>query len=436
MTDPHNAPADVPPSRWRWAVCALLLFATTLNYMDRVALNQTSVRIRQSIGLTDREYGFLESAFSLAFGLGTITTGWLVDRHGARLIYPLAVSLWSLAGFATGWAGTFATLLVCRFALGLFEAGNWPCGIRTVRQVMHPSERPFGNSLFQSGTAIGAILTPLVVLLCIRWADPVDPLRQAAIAFGGGGTIETVGPASAAVWQLPFRVIGLLGFVWVIAWLMLPRHVLTRPMESTTSSSGSYWTIFRDRRFWILVTVVIGVNVPWHSVRIWMPKFLQEQAGSSEVEMQWFSMLYYLCADIGSWTVGLGCLALARGGVPVHTARMVAFALCTLLVLLALAIPQAGHGRTMSVILLLVGFGALGLFPIYFALSQELSAAHQGKVTGTLGLINALAMAGMQAGQGFYAQATKRYDLIISVGGLVTLAAFAATVLYWTKRKR
>src|SRR5205823_4128833 len=94
-----------------------------------------------------------------------IVMGWLADRWNVRWIYPLAVLAWSLAGFLTGLAFDFTTLLICRFLLGLAEAGNWPCALRTTQRVLAPAERAMGNSILQSGAALGAVLTPIIVVV-------------------------------------------------------------------------------------------------------------------------------------------------------------------------------------------------------------------------------------------------------------------------------
>src|SRR5437899_1213423 len=120
-----------PVSPWRWWVCILLMLATIINYMDRMAFNLLGVRIQLSLGIDDEQYSWLEAAFSAAFALGAICTGLLVDKVGVRWVYPIMVLGWSAAGVLTGFASTFVMLLTCRVFLGLFEAGNWPCGIRT-----------------------------------------------------------------------------------------------------------------------------------------------------------------------------------------------------------------------------------------------------------------------------------------------------------------
>ena len=107
-------------SPWRWWVCLLLMLATVINYMDRMALNQMAKRIKEAFDLNNQQYGQLESVFSLAFALGAIGTGYIVDRASVRWVYPLMVLGWSVAGVLTGFASSFWMLLTCRFALA-----NW-----------------------------------------------------------------------------------------------------------------------------------------------------------------------------------------------------------------------------------------------------------------------------------------------------------------------
>jgi ACS family hexuronate transporter-like MFS transporter len=405
-------PGDAtPPPSIRWWVCGLLLLATTLNYLDRVALNQTSIAIRLAFDLNDVQWGTIESAFSVAFAVGTITAGWVVDRVGVYYVYPILVVGWSLAGFLTGYADGFLSLLAFRFALGLFEAGNWPCGIRTTRQVLPPAERPFGNSLFQSGTAIGAIITPFIVIACYRAVGETDPDR----------------------WRWPFRVIGLIGLAWVAAWFAVARRSLVDAPRPDGPAATPFRAVFRDRRFWLTVAVVLAVNTSWHTFRVWMPLFLQKRRGYTEIEFQYFSIAYYVAADIGTWAVGLAVLGMTKRGRPLHQARMIGFAASVGLVLSSLAIPFVGDPYLVAAVFLTFAFGALGLFTAYFSLSQELSAAHQGKVTGTLGFINAIYLAGLFYAEGVIANALGRYDPILACAGIPALLAFVLVYFFWNQ---
>ncbi len=427
------------PSPWRWWVCGLLFLATTLNYMDRMALNQTALRIQTSLGIDDEEYSYLEGAFSAAFAVGAVATGFVVDRVNVRWVYPVMVAGWSLTGVLTGFASTFWALLSCRLLLGLFEAGNWPCGIRTTRTVLRPAERSLGNSLFQSGTAVGAILTPLAMPALLLWADPLEPQRNATMAVVGG-VHAAVSGAPALSWQVPFRIIGCLGFVWIALWFVtVPGRMLTAatPAPGAAPDAGAtrFADVFRDRRFWVLFAMAVAVNVTWHGYRTWLPLYLQRGRGFSERQMNDFTAVYYLTADVGSWCVGFLTLALARGRFGLHGGRVISYGLCSLLALQTLAVPFLPDGWPLKAALLVVAFGALGLFPTYFALTQELSAKHQGKVTGVLGAGAHLSLAVIYPVEGRIIRLTGSYELVLGAIGVFPLLVLALVFWHWPPRR-
>jgi MFS transporter, ACS family, hexuronate transporter len=410
---PTPAPAQ-SPAYLKWWVCALLLLATTLNYMDRQALSQTAVRISDYFDLTNAEFGLLEGAFNAAFGLGAIAFGWLADRGNVRLLYAAVVVLWSLAGFATGFAESFAALLACRFALGLFEAGNIPCGVLTVKRVLRPEERALGNGMFQSGTALGAIITPMVVLLCL-WA-----VRERAEAD----------PAFA--WQLPFRVVGAAGLAWAALWLLTvkARHVAGPPAAAPTPAD-TYWAIWRNRRFWVSLAVVVSINSAWRSFGFWLPKALQQGKGYAEADTAWLTSGFFVAADLGSLGVGAAVLGLARRGLPLPRARLLCYAGCTGMTAASVVAAALPRGPTLVAALFVVGFGALGLFPIYYALSQEISVRHQGKVTGTLSCLNAAYLALWFPLQGRLIDWLGSFSVALGVAGLFPVIGLVALALGW-----
>ena len=406
------APFTPSASPLRWWVCLLLMQATVVNYMDRMALNQLAVEIKASLRLDDFQYSVIESVFSFAFAIGAVCTGFVVDRVSVRWVYPLAVLGWSAAGVLTGFADTFGMLLACRFALGIFEAANWPCGIRTTRTVLRPEERSFGNSLFQSGTALGAVVTPLVVLGIVKWAQ-------------ANGVSEA--------WRVPFRLIGGIGLVWGGLWfLTVPgRMVKTAPQAGASAEPGGgrFTEVFRDRRFWVLAVAVVAINITWHGYRTWLPLFLRKQRGYSLEEMSAFTTFYYLLADVGSWTVGIATLVMCRLGAGLHFSRLLAFLACSLLTMGTLAVPFLPNNWMLQAGLLAVAFGALGLFPTYFALTQELSGRHQGKVTGTLGACAHLSLASIYPLEGWVCDATGTYEWVL--GGVGVFPLLALVVMAW-----
>ncbi len=288
---------------WKWQVCGILLLATMLNYMDRQTLAVTITDISRELHLNNEQYGKLEFGFGLAFAVGGLVTGLVADFVSIRWLYPLVLAGWSLSGFAAAyaesigelltppalreaWSPAYVGLLACRISLGFFEAGQWPCALVTSQRLLAPQDRPLGNSLLQSGAAIGAILTPLVVQMLVSDA-----------------------PGS---WRRPFQVIGVLGLAWIVPWLLTVREGDLRRTDRSNASppdekgeiqpqtgkalhqSGP---IVFCRRFAALLLTVILINLCFHFFRAWLPKFLREFHGYNRSSVNYFTAAYFIAAD-------------------------------------------------------------------------------------------------------------------------------------------
>ena len=243
---------------------------------------------------------------------------------------------------------------------------------------------------------------------------------------------------SADSWRLPFRIIGVLGVAWVALWFVtVPRGMLAGAGGAQPADPGApaarYVDVFRDQRFWALLGMVVAVNITWHTYRTWLPKYLMETRKYTEADMTGLTTVYYLLADVGSWTVGLLTLVLIRRyGLAGHNARLLAYLGCGGLTLTSVAVPFAPPGFALTGLVLVYAFAALGLFPTYFAMSQELSVAHQGKVTGTLGAGAHLTLSlVVYPIQGWVIQSTGSYDATLAVAGLFPLLGFAAMIRLW-----
>ena len=404
---------------FKWWLCILLLLATTLNSMDRQALSQTSKRVQRYFEISNQELGTLESAFNAAFAIGALGIGWLVDRGNVRWIYPIAVVGWSMAGFAAGFAESYWFLLACRFWLGLFEAGNWPCGVLTVKRVLKPEARTLGNGMLHSGIAIGAITTPLVVNFCL-WLTDSPPDSKEAIA-----------------WQLPFRVVGAAGLLWAVLWLLSVRSAQVRPPAPVPNAvHESYWSLWRLRRFWVLIVVIVSINLTWRSFQFWLPKFLQDGRNYSEKTANYLSSGFFVAADVGSISIGLLTLWLLRRGVGSFRVRMLCFGIGSTLTMFSLVAAALPPGLGLIMALFAVGAGAASLFPTYFALSQEISAKHQGKVTGTLGCVNALCLSVLFPVQGKLIDYTGSFTFALGIAGLKPIFGLLAVALFWNRQPK
>ncbi|MBI3417179.1 MAG: MFS transporter [Verrucomicrobia bacterium] len=408
--------ASVRPASWKWWICGLLLFASTINYMDRQTLANAAVRITDQFHLSQEQYGNLELVFGWAFAVGSMTFGILADRFSVRWLYPIVLALWSVVGFATGLVESYENLLVCRTLLGLFEGGHWPCAIKTTQRLLESKDRAMGNGVLQSGTSIGAIITPLVMRALL-----------------------TNEPGS---WRLPFQLVGAIGFVWIIFWLaMVRKNDLSPIVPSTESLAGvdsgddTIWKAIFSRRMLVLFFVVACINTCWQTLRAWLPKFLQQGRGYAEADALYFNSLFYVATDVGC--IGAGALTfwLARRGRSVHGSRSVVFFGCAALAALTTLAAGLPKGWLLLGVLLLVGAGALGVFPIYHALTQELSAQHQGKVTGITGVAAWVFAPPAQKFFGRLIDRTDSFDLGLALAGWLPLLAFAALWLFWNQSK-
>ncbi len=446
---PNRSPA------WKWVVCGLLLFATLLLYMDRQTLAQTSPALTRDLDLNKAQYGRLEFAFGMAFAAGALLFGAVVDRVPVRWLYPFALIGWSLAGCATAFGPAigerllpiiadtsqppdpfwqqFAVLnptqselpaaeqwrriahflgfLLCRTVLGVFEAGHWPCALVTTQRILTRQELPLGNSILQSGASIGAIVTPFVVLAC-RVQQPGH-------------------------WPYPFLIVGLVGLLWVVPWLLLVRgcdlpRPLTLPPETAPPPVHVGGFV---RKLVVCLVVVVAINITWQYFRAWNVLFLSEYHGYPEEFIQWFSAGYYVAADVGCLGVGLLVRVLTRRGWDVHHARLLSFGLCSLLTLAGLAVAVLPANWMLLGTMLVVAAGSLGLFPTYYALSQDLSRQHQGKLSGLFGCAAWVSSAVMQEYVGKYIEATKQYTLAIQLAAVAPLVALVVLWLVWPKVK-
>src|SRR5277367_1681887 len=187
------APPANPTGGQRWVICALLFFAGTVNYMDRQVIALLKPTLQVQFGWTDIGYSNIVLAFQLAYAIGLLFVGKLIDRLGSRKGFSLAVFLWSLAAMAHAAASSVFQFAIARFSLGLGESGSFPASIKAVAEWFPKRERALATGIFNSGANIGAMVTPLLV----PW-----------LTYRYG-------------WRGSFVAIGALGFVWLVFWWLL-----------------------------------------------------------------------------------------------------------------------------------------------------------------------------------------------------------------------
>lgn len=409
--------SPVRSEAWAQWMGVILMAALVLNYANRAAFTQNAERLQKTFSLSEQEYGQLESWFGIGFACGGLLFGVLADKVSVRILYPLVVVVWSIAGTMPAFVGHVTVLAISRFILGMFEAGHWPCALRTTQRVFRPAQRTWGNSLLQSGASIGAIVIPLAI---VAW-DRVSPSH----------------------WYGLFLVVGVLGVPWALWWWNSTTYAdMQREVYATAEATSvdheiklieiPLWQVFTTRRYWILFLFVNCINIHWHYLRVWLPLILGKEHGYGLDDVQYISAMYYVSTFAGSIACGGLTYFLSRAGWNVHRARLAIFFGFALLAGGVIPAAFLAKGWLLISMFWIAGFGSLGLFPLYYSLNQEISAKNQGKVGGTLGFSAWMIISIVHPVVGAMVDADPGIrPSILTVVGILPLMAFLVVLLGW-----
>lgn len=326
---------------YRWTICALLFFGTTMNYVDRQVLGLLAPELQTKIGWNEIQYGYIVTAFQAAYALGLLLMGRLIDLIGARIGYALSIGIWSISAAAHALARTPLSFGAARFALGLGEAGNFPAAIKTVAEWFPKKERALATGIFNSGTNVGATIGPLLVL----WI------------------------ASRYGWQFAFVSTGLLSFIPIIFWVRSYRrpqehprlsqaeleYIQSDPIEPATQIPWS--RLLPHRQTWAFLIGKFMTDPIWWFFLFWLPKFLNTSHGLELTALGPPLVVIYNAACIGS--IGGGWLAarFLKAGWTVNRSRKTAMLICALMVV---PIVAAANVHSLWVAVALVSFATAG----------------------------------------------------------------------------
>ncbi len=405
-------PVPLPGERmtsYRWVICALLFFATTINYVDRQVLGILAPTLQKDIGWSEAQYGAIVSWFTLAYAFGYIGAGRLMDEIGTRLGFAFSVIVWSLAAIAHALARTVTGFGLARFALGVGESGNFPASIKTVAEWFPVRERAFATGIFNAGSNIGAIVTPLVV----PWI---------ALTWG---------------WQAAFIATGALGFIWVMFWLPIYRRpqehpkvsarelalIQSDPRESTTPVKWS--TLLKHRQTWAFAIGKFMTDPIWWFYLYWLPKFLDARYGIKLASIALPLIVIYVFADVGSVFGGWLSGALIKRNWSVNAARKT-----TMLIAAAAIVPTmfapAAKGVWLSVGIVSVAAAAHQWWSanIFTLASDMFPRRALGTVVGIGGFAGAIGGVLFQRATGLVLQSNgDDYTPIFIVCGLAYVSA-------------
>lgn len=303
----------------RWIICALLFFATTINYVDRQVIGILKPTLQDELGWSEIDYGMIVFWFQAAYAVGMLACGPVIDRIGSKLGYAAAISLWSLAALAHAFARSPASFSLARAALGLGEAANFPAAVKSVAEWFPQKERALAIGIVNAGANVGAIATPIIVPLI-------------AIHYG---------------WEGAFIVTGLLGFVWLIAWLAFyrapGRHARVSRQElayinadhdTEVEPAPIPWRrLFRYRATWAFASAKFLTDPVWYLFLFWLPDFFAKRHGLDLTSFGPPLIAIYLLADVGSIGGGWLSSSLIKRGYGINAGRKLTLLACALCVL-------------------------------------------------------------------------------------------------------
>ncbi|HEX2833132.1 MAG TPA: MFS transporter [Thermoanaerobaculia bacterium] len=417
MTSTPHASTDLaadaaPPKRGyvRWTVCALLLFATTINYIDRQVLGILAPTLQHEIGWSELQYGYIVTAFQAAYAIGLLLVGRVLDVIGTKLGFAIAIVFWSIAAMLHAIVRTPLGFGMARFGLGLGEAGNFPAAIKTVAEWFPKKERALATGIFNGGSNLGAIIAPAIVpLIALTWS-----------------------------WQVAFLLTGAIGFLWLGAWLLFyeapEKHKRISREELAYIRSDAEeaitpipWSrIIKVRQTWAFALGKFLTDPVWWFYLYWLAKFLNEKHGVTLSRIGLPIVVIYVVADIGS--IGGGWLSsrFMKMGWSVNKARKVAMLICALCVVPVIFAPLVSGMWTAVAIISLAAAAHQGWSAnIFTTVSDMFPRRAVGSVVGVGGMAGGIGGMFIATATGYALQLTGSYHIVFLCAGLVYLIALA-----------
>jgi ACS family hexuronate transporter-like MFS transporter len=424
-----------PVGRYRWVICGLLFLAATINYVDRQVIGMLKSTLQPQFGWSEIDYGDIVFSFQLAYAIGFMFAGRLMDRVGTKRGFALALALWSAAAVAHAAATTIgpaasallgviglhysasvAGFITARFALGLGESGNFPAAIKTVAEWFPRSERAFATGLFNAGTNIGAIITPLVV-------------PAIAVRFG---------------WRWAFVATGMVGFAWLVLWWSSYdppdhhrrvgsaelAHIRSDPPDPVVHVGWS--TLLPHRQTWAVAMAKFLTDPIWWVYLFWIPDFFSRKFNLSLLDLGPPIVVVYLVSDAGSVFGGWLSSTLIERGWTTNQARKTAMLTCAVAVVPIVGASSADSLWTAVALISIAAAAHQGWSANVYTLASDMFPRQAiGSVIGFAGMSGAVGGMLIAKITGYVLETTGSYLPVFTIAGttyLITLAVVHALV--------
>jgi ACS family hexuronate transporter-like MFS transporter len=419
---------------YRWTVCALIFFATTVNYLDRQVIGILKPILESDLNIGEAAYGYIIMAFQLFYAVGMVIAGRLIDKFGTKIGYGISVAIWSIAAMGHALAKGAFSFGFWRGLLGLSESGNFPGAIKTVAEWFPKRERALATGIFNSGTNVGAIIAPIVV------------------------------PAILAVWgwQAAFIITGAIGFLWLIFWIIfyeIPEkqrrlskteyeHIQSDADEKLGPQDSIPWLkLLKYRQTWVFF-IGKGLTDPiWWFYLFWIPGWLAEVRGTGlELVSFGFPLVFiYTATTVGSIFGGWLSSYMIRKGMSPFKARKIAMFIFAILVIPVVfaSSPSISTWGAVSLIALAASSHQAWSANIFTTVSDAFPKRAVSSVTGIGGMAGALGGASISILAGklleFYKNAghiETGYVVMFSIAGGAYLLAWIIMSLMAPKIKK
>ena len=400
---------------YRWRILSLLFFATTINYIDRQVIGILAPYISEELGWSEVDYGYIVTAFQVAYGIGLVTMGRLLDRIGTRIGYSLSITIWSIAGMTHALARSVFGFGLARFTLGIGEAANFPAAVKTVAEWFPKKERAYATGWFNAGSTAGAITAPLIVPLF-------------ALHLG---------------WRWAFIITGALGFIWLIFW----RLYYQRPEQHPKLGKQEYQYIRQDGEdltestpwarllplkstIGLALTRLISDWVWWFFL-FWLPKFLNDAYGITLSKIGLPLIVIYLVSSAGGIAGGWLSSRMIRNGKSIDAARKTVILICGICALPVILAPLVG-GLWIAVTLIALAASAHQAWAanMFSIISDVFPRNAVGSVTGLIGTAGAIGGALAATFVGYIREWTGSYTIVFIIAGSVYLLNWLVIKLF------
>lgn len=403
---------------FRWMILFMLFAATTINYLDRQILSILKPILDQELGWTDAQYGMIMSIFQASYAVGLTMFGWIIDKYGARMGFAISIIWWSVGALSHAFAVGVKSMGLSRVILGLGEGGNFPASIKTVTNWFSSGERVFATTLFNSGANVGALVAPATIPFI-------------AAAWG---------------WQSAFIAAGVLGFIWVIFWLRMPKNprmklaeesaALAQAEKEEARASIPWRKLLAYRQSWSLILVRFLTDPIWWFFLFWLPDFFSKHFGYNIKESALPLIVIYALVTVLSILGGTLTKFLANRGWSLNKVRkisMLVFACCVVPVIF---VQYFDMWTIVAVLGLAGGAHQAWSASVYTLGSDMFPKSDVASITGLSGMAGQIGSVLFQTAVGFtlswfaaQGNASHGYDIIFMVCGSAYLAAFVIFTL-------